>query len=121
MNDIINFTFQLFVISSLLNLLRCMYESAKLNPVPKRLLKLKEGIEKGKPHRRYWHILRANPMFDEHYRYVPGRLTCAVLPYECNKEDIWQLRVGFKETAGDKEPQTYISIPVYKNGQIYDV
>lgn len=121
MDDMITFIFQLLVISCLLNLLRSMYESSKLDPVPKRLLKLKEGIEKGKPHRRYWHILRANPMFDEHYRYVPGRLTCAVLPYECNKEDIWQLRVGFKETAGDKEPQSYINIPVYKNGQIYDV
>ena len=121
MDDIISFTFKLLVISFLLNIFRIMYESSKLYPVPKKLLRLKEGIEKGKPHRRYWHILRSDPMFDEHYRYVPGRLTCSVIPYKCNNEDIWQLRVGFKATASDREPQKYINIPVYKNGQIYDV
>jgi hypothetical protein len=121
MDAMITFVFQLLVISTLINILRVMYNNAKLDPVPKRLVKIKEGIEKGKPHRRYWHILRANPMFDEHYRYVPGRLTCAVLPYKCNKEDIWQLRVGFKTTADEKEPSSYINIPVYKNGKIYDV
>ncbi len=89
-------------------------------PIPKRLMVLREGFLKGKPNRRYWDTLRAEPMFDEHYRKVPGRLSCDILPYNANGESIWQLRVGFKTTANDK-PSKYISIPVYKDGKIYDV
>lgn len=88
--------------------------------IPKQLLRLKAGFDKGKPHRRYWHTLRANPGFDDHYRRVPGRLSCTVLPYNIKGEDHWQLRVGFKDSA-DSRPSTFISIPVYSNGQILDV
>lgn len=94
--------------------------SIETPPVPKRLMQLRKGFEKGTPHRRYWSALRAEPMFDEHYRKVPGRMSCTVLPYKCNEEDVWQLRVGFKTTAAEK-PSKYISIPVYKDGKIYDV
>tara|TARA_R100000900_G_scaffold8157_3_gene8040 strand:- start:5394 stop:5537 length:144 start_codon:yes stop_codon:yes gene_type:complete len=47
-------------------------------------------------------------------------MTCTVLPLNVNKEDVWQLRVGFKNSAAEK-PTNYISIPVYANGHIYDV
>jgi len=87
---------------------------------PRALLRLKQGIEKGKPNRRLWNLLRAKPGFDDHYRRVPGRMSCTVLPLKVNDEDVWQLRVGFKTTAADK-PSSYLSIPVYANGQIYDV
>jgi|11BtaG_2_1085332.scaffolds.fasta_scaffold00821_18 hypothetical protein len=89
-------------------------------PIPDRLMKLSNSIANGKPHRRYWATLRAEPMFDDHYRKLPGRMSCTVLPFKSKGEQVWQLRVGFKETA-DSEPSKFISIPVYKNGQIYDV
>jgi len=89
-------------------------------PVPKALMRLKLGIEKGKPNRRLWHTLRAKQGFDDHYRKVPGRMACTVLPLRVNGEDVWQLRVGFRTTAADKCGD-YISITVYANGQIYDV
>lgn len=89
-------------------------------PIPKQLLRIKENFEKGKPHRRYWATLRANPGFDDHYRRVPGRLSCTVLPLKVHGEDHWQLRIGFKETA-DSRPQTFMSIAVYKNGHILDI
>lgn len=99
---------------------RIYWERRVKDPTPKALLRLKEGIEKGKPNRRLWNTLRAQPMFDDHYRRIPGRMSCTIHRFECNKENVWQLRVGFKTTAAD-EPSNYISIPVYANGHIYDV
>lgn len=87
--------------------------------VPKRLLQIKEKIEAGKPPRGLWSSLRVEPMFDAHYRRIPGRLSCTVLPLQVNKENVWQLRVGFRPTAASR-PSHFISIPVYSNGQIYD-
>lgn len=92
----------------------------KLTQAPRALLRLKRGIEDGKPNRRLWHTLRSQEGFDDHYRRVPGRMTCTVLPLKVNKEDVWQLRIGFRTTAADK-PSHYMSIPMYANGQIYDV
>ncbi len=110
----------LFLAALIIRALAILMQRAAGRPIPKRLLQLKAGIEKGKPHRRFWHSLRAQPQFDDHYRRVPGRLSCTVLPLHVNGEDHWQLRVGFKTTA-DSQPSFYISIPVYANGQIYDV
>ena len=88
--------------------------------VPKNLLRLKRGFEKGKPNRRFWNTMRAHDSgFDVHYRKVPGRMTCTVLPLTTHGEDVWQLRIGLKETANSK-PNKYVSIPVYSNGQIYE-
>ena len=88
--------------------------------IPKNLLRLKAGFEKGKPNRRFWNTLRAQPGYQDYYRLAPGRLSCTVLPLEVHGENHWQLRVGFKKTA-DSRPSFYMSIPVYKNGQILDV
>ena len=109
----------LFVLSLVLNVAR-IWRMDNMRQVPKNLLRLKAGFEKGKPNRRFWYTLRAKePGFDTHYRKVPGRMSCCVLPLTKNGEDVWQLRIGFKETAADK-PTKYISIPVYANGQIYE-
>ena len=115
----------MFILKALLAYVLIIYLVGRLRqthvaPAPRRLLQLSRGFEKGKPNRRYWSALRAEPMFDEHYRKIPGRMSCTVLPFRCNDEDIWQLRVGFKTTAADK-PSKFISIPVYSDGKIYDV
>lgn len=111
----------LFLLSLVLNLFRVAIMRNSMKPdVPKRLLQMKAQIEKGKPHRSLWSALRAEPMFDDHYRRVPGRLSCTVMPLQVNKENVWQLRVGFRTTA-DSRPSHFISVPVYSNGKIYDV
>ncbi|MAN61910.1 MAG: hypothetical protein CMI60_08165 [Parvibaculum sp.] len=109
----------IFLLSILLNVLRIYIQNHSVK-IPRALVRIKEGIEKGKPNRRLWNTLRAQPRFDDHYRRIPGRMTCTVLPLNVNKEDVWQLRVGFKNSAAEK-PTNYISIPVYANGHIYDV
>ena len=109
----------LFIVSLIGNAY-LVYRRLSVRHVPKNLLRLKAGFEKGKPNRRFWYTLRAQePGFDAHYRKVPGRMSCCVLPLRKNEEDVWQLRIGFKPTAADR-PTRYISIPVYANGQIYD-
>ena len=102
------------------NTLRWYLDDPSPKP-PKALQRIKEKFEVGKPPRRYWDTLRAHPsgMFDEHYRAVPGRLSCTILPARYNGERVWKLRVGFKTTASSK-PSYYVTIPVYKNGKIYD-
>lgn len=97
-----------------------VYQKSGPPPVPKRLLQIAGQVRKGNPPRRYWDTLRAEPMFDEHYRRMPHRMTCCVIPYRVNGEDVWQLRVGFRTTPNE-EPSKFISIPVYNNGKIYDV
>ena len=88
--------------------------------MPKSLEKVKAGFELGKPNRRYWDTCRAvEPMFDDHYRAVPGRLSCRVAPATYNGERVWKLHIGFKATA-DSKPSHYVTIPVYPNGKIYD-
>lgn len=87
--------------------------------VPKSLLRVKAKFETGKPPRRYWETCRAVPMFDEHYRAAPGRLSCNVRRATFNGEKMWKLHIGFKLTA-DSKPDKYITIPVYPNGKIYD-
>ena len=92
------------------------------NPTPKppsALLRVKAKFETGKPPRRYWDTCRAEPMFDEPFRAMPGRLSCNILPATYNGERVWKLHIGFKLTA-DSKPQQYITIPVYPNGKIYD-
>lgn len=110
----------MLALSILGNCFRHVWFSRQIMKPPPALMRLKAGIEKGKPNRRLWHTLRAQERFDDHYRRIPGRMTCTVLPLRVNNEDVWQLRVGFKTTAADK-PSKYISIPVYANGHIYDV
>lgn len=119
-HDMTVFLLQFAIVAFLGSYLWNKISSRHHPPIPARLLQLREGFLKGKPNRRYWDTLRAEPMFDEHYRKVPGRMTCTVMPYKCNKEDVWQFRVGFKTTAADK-PTKFISIPVYADGKIYDV
>lgn len=97
-----------------------VYQKSETPPVPKRLLQIAGQVRKGNPPRRYWDTLRAEPMFDQHYRRMPHRMTCCVIPHRVNGEDVWQLRVGFRTTPNE-EPSKFISIPVYSNGHIYDV
>ena len=114
----IKFLWCIFGLSLAGNALR-WYIDNPLPSAPKMLLNIKAKFENGKPPRRYWDTLRAEPMFDEHYRAVPGRLSCTVAPSKINNEAVWNLRIGFKTTANSK-PSKYINIPVYKNGKIYD-
>ncbi len=118
--DIVLFLWQCSFVCVLIALIKSRYDKMSPTPIPPKLMQLKYAIEDGKPARKFWDTLRAEPMFDEHYRQVPGRLSCTVIPFTANGEDVWQLRVGFKTTA-DSKPTKFISIPVYKNGQIYDV
>ena len=88
---------------------------------PLKLLEIKKRFLMGKPPRKYHHTLRAfEPRATAHYTKVPGRLTCAIQPYKVNGEHIWKLIVGFKESA-ESEPTHFCQIPVYGDGQIYDV
>ena len=118
--DMTYFLIQFAVVAFLGSYLLKKIRGTQMPPIPARLLQLQQGFLNGKPNRRYWESLRAEPMFDEHYKKVPGRMSCTILPYECNKENVWQFRVGFKTTAADK-PSKFISIPVYADGKIYDV
>jgi hypothetical protein len=87
--------------------------------LPSALLRVKAKFETGAPPRRYWDTCRSVPMFDEHYRQEPGRLSCNISPATVNGEKIYRLRIGFKLTA-DSKPSKYITIPVHRNGKIYD-
>ena len=90
--------------------------------IPKRLDQMALRIVKGKvpPHINF--ILKEKvPGYIEHYRSVPGRITCRVEPYHdrSTNEHVYALVVGFKEHAS-KLADKYITIPVYKNGQLYE-
>lgn len=88
---------------------------------PPKLGEIKNKFIMGKPPRKFHRTLRAyEPRATSHYCKVPGRLTCAIRPYDVNGERIWQLVVGFKESAESK-PSHFCQIPVYGDGQIYDV
>ncbi len=88
---------------------------------PPRLVEIKNRFLLGKPPRKFHHTLRAyEPRATSHYCKVPGRLTCAIKPYNVNGEAVWQLVIGFKESAESK-PTQFCQIPVYADGQIYDV
>lgn len=108
------------ILCLIINKIIKLYEGSTPAPVPKRLLQIAGQVRKGNPPRRYWDTLRAEPMFDQHYRRMPHRMTCCVTPHRVNGEDVWQLRVGFRTTPNE-EPTKFISIPVYNNGHIYDV
>lgn len=87
---------------------------------PPSLVDIKRKFLLGKPPRKYARTLRAfEPRATSHYCKVPGRLTCAIRPFNVNGEKIWQLIVGFKETAESK-PSHFCKIAVYADGQIYD-
>ncbi len=89
--------------------------------LPPKLVEIRKKFLMGKPPRKFHHTLRIHePRATSHYAKVPGRLTCVIRPYNANGESLWQLVVGFKETA-TSEPSHFCQIPVYADGQIYDV
>lgn len=88
---------------------------------PPKLVEIRKRFIMGKPPRKFHATLRIHePTATSHYCKVPGRLTCVIRPYNANGEKLWQLVVGFKETAQSK-PTHFCQIPVYADGQIYDV
>jgi hypothetical protein len=88
---------------------------------PPKLGEIRKRFIMGKPPRKFHHTLRIHePTATSHYCKVPGRLTCVIRPYNANGEKLWQLVVGFKETSESK-PTHFCQIPVYADGQIYDV
>jgi hypothetical protein len=100
----------------LLELFRYLYQDKR----PPKLEEIKLRFMQGKPPRKFHRILRAyEPVAMSYYCKAPGRLTCAIQPYDVNGEKIWQLIVGFRETA-DSKPTKFIQIPVYSDGQLYD-
>jgi len=90
-------------------------------PPPKNLSNTASRIAQGKVPRHIASALKAQVIgWQEHYRLIPGRLSCRVTPYHKNGEDIWALVVGLKETAAS-EAHRHVVIPVYSNGKIYDL
>jgi hypothetical protein len=100
----------------LLELFRFAYQ----DKTPGTLEQTKVKFLMGKPPRKYHKTLRAvEPLAISHYCKVPGRLSCAIRPYDVNGEKLWKLVIGFKSTA-ESQPTKFIQIPVYADGQIYD-
>ena len=90
-------------------------------PPPKNLSNTAGRIAQGKVPRHIASSLKAQVIgWQEHYRLIPGRLSCRVTPYHKNGEDIWAFIIGLKETAAS-EAHRHIVIPVYSNGKIYDL
>ena len=90
-------------------------------PPPKRLLNTAQRITQGKVPVRIANQLKVKVLgFTEHYRRVPGRLSCRITPYNKNGEKVWAYVIGLKETA-DSDPHRFVVIPVYGNGSIYDL
>lgn len=88
--------------------------------VPAALERISERIAQGKVPTNVSNILKAKvPGYMEHYRRVPGRLACRVVPHQVNGEGVYALVIGLKETAA-KPAHQYITVPVYKNGNIYE-
>lgn len=88
--------------------------------VPATLMRMADRISKGNIPTHVNLILQAKVSgYDEHYRRVPGRLSCNVRPIKRNGENIYALVIGFKETAA-QPAESYITIPVYKNGNLYE-
>jgi len=88
--------------------------------VPAALERISQRIVQGKVPTNVSNILKAKvPGYMEHYRRVPGRMSCRVTPHEVNGEGVYALVIGFKETAATPAHQ-YISVPVYKNGNLYE-
>lgn len=88
--------------------------------IPKGLQSKAKKIQEGRVPTNVRNILKARvPGFLEHYNLVPGRMSCHVRPHIANKENIFAYVIGFKETAQSK-PDRFITIPVYKNGNLYE-
>lgn len=90
--------------------------------IPKKLDQISNRIAQGKVPRKYDLILRERvPGYLEHYKLVPGRMACRVEPYydRTTKESVFALVIGFKEHAS-KVADRYITIPVYKTGNLYE-
>lgn len=90
--------------------------------IPKRLDQIANSIAKGRVPKRFDTILRERvPGYREHYKLVPGRLACRAEPYydRATKESVYALVIGFKEHVS-KPADKYITIPVYKDGKLYE-
>ena len=88
--------------------------------IPKALDRICEKITQGMVPTNVANILKVRvPGFTEHYRRVPGRMSCRCTPHEVHGEKVYALVIGFKETAASPADY-YITIPVYKNGNIYE-
>jgi hypothetical protein len=88
--------------------------------IPAALDRLSERIVKGKVPAHINLVLKDRvPGYLEHYKMVPGRMSCRVAPYKCGEPDIYMLVVGFKEHVR-KPADKFINIPVYKNGKLYE-
>jgi len=88
--------------------------------IPKGLENKAKKMEQGRVPTNVRNILKAQvPGFLEHYNLVPGRLSCHVRPHVAHREHIFAYVIGLKETAQSK-PHKFITIPVYKNGNLYE-
>ena len=88
--------------------------------VPAALERISQKIAQGRVPTNVSNILKAKvPGYIEHYRRVPGRMSCRVTPHEVNGEGVYALVIGFKETAASPADR-FISVPVYKNGNLYE-
>lgn len=116
---ILPYVFAIAALSVLLNAINYYYGRPK---IPKRLDQMSERIAKGKVPKHIDLILKTKVSgYVEHYKAVQGRIACRAEPYydRSNGEHVYALVIGFKEHAS-KVADKYITIPVYKNGQLYE-
>ena len=111
------FLFFVFCLSLALNGINWYYGR---KAIPAALDRMAERIAKGKVPTAVNLILKERVSgYVEHYKLVPGRMSCRIGHYRCGEPGIYTLIIGFKEHAR-KPADKYITIPVYKNGKLYE-
>jgi len=113
------FIISLVCLSILLNAINWFYGKPK---IPPRLDQIASRIAQGNVPKKYDLILREKITgYREHYTLVAGRMCCRAEPYydRTTKESVYALVIGFKEHVSSPADK-YITIPVYKNGNLYE-